>query len=429
MLPGTVSDEQKDFKSRNEAGPVSKHVYNGSYSGEYLSRIAFPIGGIGSGMFCLEGSGAISHMSIRNKPDVFNEPGLFGAVYLKGIKNGAKILEGPVPNWKKFGQPNAGNGSAGSNTGLPRFQQAVFKQRFPFATISLTDTELPLNVEVKGWSPFIPTDEDNSSLPVGALEYLFTNTGSSPAEVIFSYNAKNFLKVENGKSEIRNHKNGFILSEQGTKDKTFLRSDFAIFTDQQNTVVDHSWFRGGWWDPLTMAWNKIKSGELQAVEPVESGAVGASLFVPFRLDPGGKKTVIVYFAWYVPESDQTHGKIGEKKDCDPESGCCSSPSAIGLDKYDKDFDGTFYKPWYSAVYKSIEDISKNWAENYIELKKNSNLFSDAFFASTIPPEVLEAISCNLTILKSPTVLRQYDGRLWNFEGCGDNWGCCHGSCT
>ena len=26
-------------------------------------------------------------------------------------------------------------------------------------------------------------------------------------------------------------------------------------------------------------------------------------------------------------------------------------------------------------------------------------------------------------------MRQYDGRLWNFEGCGDTWGCCHGSCT
>lgn len=26
-------------------------------------------------------------------------------------------------------------------------------------------------------------------------------------------------------------------------------------------------------------------------------------------------------------------------------------------------------------------------------------------------------------------MRQYDGRLWSYEGCGDTWGCCHGSCT
>jgi len=43
--------------------------------------------------------------------------------------------------------------------------------------------------------------------------------------------------------------------------------------------------------------------------------------------------------------------------------------------------------------------------------------------------VIEAIAANLTILKSPTVLRQRDGKLWNWEGCGDNSGCCAGSCT
>ena len=86
-----------------------KHEYNGSYSGEYLSRIAFPLGGIGAGMFCLEGTGAISHMSVRNKPDVFNEPGMFAAISIKGLTNGAKILEGPVPDWKKFGLRDAGN--------------------------------------------------------------------------------------------------------------------------------------------------------------------------------------------------------------------------------------------------------------------------------------------------------------------------------
>ena len=29
--------------------------YNEKYTGEYTSRIAFPIGGLGTGMFCVEG--------------------------------------------------------------------------------------------------------------------------------------------------------------------------------------------------------------------------------------------------------------------------------------------------------------------------------------------------------------------------------------
>ena len=417
-------------KNSKEEKFIARRKYNESYTGAHLNRIAFPLGGMGAGMFCLEGTGAISHMSIRNKPDVFNEPGFFAAISIKGLTKGAKILEGPAPDWKKFGQPGAGNGLGGATTGLPHFHECSFKARFPFATIDLSDQDLPVKVQVIAWSPFIPTDEDNSSLPVAALEYSIVNTGTSTIDAVFSYNAKNFLKTEGGKNSIRKFKNGFILSEDGTKEKPFLKSDFAIFTDDDKTVIDHCWFRGGWWDPVTMAWNAIKNGDVKSIEPVESGAPGASLYVPFKLVAGQRKIIRLHMAWYVPDSDQTHGKTGEKKeDCDPASGCCSSPSDAGLDKYDKDFDAPFYKPWYSNKFRNIEEVSNYWKEQYAVLHKNSTLFKNAFYASTLPPEVMEAIASNLTILKSPTVLRQFDGRLWNFEGCGDTWGCCHGSCT
>ena len=42
--------------------------YNGPYQGEYLNQIAFPLGGIGAGMVCLEGNGCLSHVSIRHQP-------------------------------------------------------------------------------------------------------------------------------------------------------------------------------------------------------------------------------------------------------------------------------------------------------------------------------------------------------------------------
>src|ERR1700722_13762990 len=61
----------------------AKRPYNTSYTGDYLNRVAFPIGGLGAGMFCLEGSGAIAQVSIRNLPDVFNDPGMFAAIWVK----------------------------------------------------------------------------------------------------------------------------------------------------------------------------------------------------------------------------------------------------------------------------------------------------------------------------------------------------------
>ncbi len=410
-----------------------KHSYNGSYSGENLNRIAFPIGGIGAGMFCVEGTGAFSHVSVHHHPQMFNAPDQFSALFVKGIKKGAKVLEGPVPDWKKFGLPGSGNGMAGANFGLPRFQHAEFKARFPFCHIDLEDSDIPFKVKITAWSPFVPTDEDASSLPVGALEYHFENTGNKTHEAVFSYNTRNFMLQRGQRGGIHKIKNGLVLSQKGQEKEPWRAGDFSVFTDNDNTVGDYCWFRGGWWDPLTMAWEAIKSGDVKANEPIEGEAPGASLYVPFKLAPGEKKTIKLMMAWYVPYSNLKYGKdatpeeIQAEESCDPASGCCVTSSALGLSV--KDEINEHYRPWYSGQFANIEEVAAYWQKNYAQLREKSGLFETAFYSSSLPDEVVEAVAANLTILKSPTVLRQADGRFWAFEGCSDNHGCCHGSCT
>lgn len=398
-----------------------KRVYNGVYDGKYNSRVAFPIGGLGTGMYCVEGTGYISHMSIRHKPDIYNEPCMFAAIHVKGCENGAKVLEGPVAEWRKFGSPGSGlGGPGGANYGLPRFQDATFETRFPFGIISLTDNELPLNVTVKAWSPFIPGDADNSSLPAGVLEYTFENKSGKELEAVFSYNSRNFMRSGEGKNHVKPIANGFVLSQDGTKEEPFQQGDFAIFTDQPSTVVNHCWFRGGWFDGLTMAWNAIKAGELVNNQPVEADAPGGSLYVPVTLKAGEKKTIKVFTAWYVPDS---HLRIGG----DPKDLADNNVPADRL-KEECTNKGN-YKPWYSNRFKSVAEVSDYMKGHYDELLAKTELFTNTFYNTSLPKEVVEAVASNLTILKSPTVMRTYDGRLWNWEGCGDTWGSCHGSCT
>ncbi|HVW60686.1 MAG TPA: GH116 family glycosyl-hydrolase, partial [Puia sp.] len=400
----------------------SGHTFNGVYKGACLQQVAFPIGGIGTGMFCLEGTGAISHMSVRNSPDMFNEPAMFAAISIKQLPGSARVLEGPVPAWKKFGQRDAGFGTPGMTWGLPRFKEVEFLARFPFGEIGLKDKELPLEVHITGWSPFIPTDADNSSLPVGALEYTFHNTGKTQMDYVFSYNSRNFMALNNdhgkgGANHIDAIKQGFVLSQDGTQETPERKGDFAIFTSEPNVTVDHCWFRGGWWDPFTMAWNNVEKGILHKTDPVEKDAPGASLFVPFTLKPGEEKKIVLLMAWYVPD---THLRIGEEP---------TSKSDSTVRDASVDLPSRYHKPWYSSRFRNIDEVADYWQHHYDELRKNSSSFREAFYKSTLPPEVTEAIAANLTILKSPTVMRQYDGRFWCWEGSGDSWGSCHGSCT
>ena len=549
--------------------------FNQAYTGQELDRIAFPLGGIGAGMICMEGSGAISHVSVLNKPDVFNEPYAYAAIMVKGVKNGAKVLQAPVPRWKIFGMPGTGNGLGNQSYGLPRFEKGEFLARFPFASLNLIDNDIPMDVSVTGWSPFIPGDADNSSLPVAIMEYTFKNTSSKEIEAIYSWNSKNILTGPGAKS-IKKSTNGFTcLMEEGEESSAAW---FRAFVDDNNALVDACWFRGGWWDSNTISWKNIQEGNMPENPEIEGSAPGASLFVPFKLAAGEEKTIKLQFCWYVPGSTLKYGNPAAKptpafydepskgasggqqevsgyagdwlvntydSEGDMQTGTLTSPefkinkkylkflvgggsqkdhtcvniivddeiiftasgnntetlqsATCNLQQYqDKiaqiqiaddamgswghiladqfiltdnqdeslihpgkdatilmDFESgsygdwvavnpdvkeccpegecnpedPYYKPWYAGKFKSIDDLTKYLRVNYSDLKSKSELFRDAFYSSTLPPVVLEAVAANLTILKSPTVLRQPDGRMWAWEGCSDAAGCCAGSCT
>lgn len=389
-----------------------RRKYQGEYSGEYLNQVAFPMGGIGAGMMCLEGTGALSHVSLRNRPEMFHEPEIFAAICVKGATNVARVIEGPVPDRKKFGGPGSANGAGGTSFGLPRFRDAAFCARFPFASVGLADKELPLKVEITGWSPFEPGDPDNASIPVAALEYRFTNKTSKSREAVFSWNARNFMRVGQNQQAVKATRGGFILWGAAPNNRGWEEGAFSATVDDAAVKVNHVWFRGGWFDALTMAWKDIEEGQCIEKPPVDQGEAspGGTLFVPFTLAPGDSKTIVLRFAWYVGQTDMRFGK-------DPDG------------EADDQLRQGKYKPWYAGRFANLNEVENYWREHYDELRQKTLRFSDCFHDSTLPPEVLDAVSANLTILKSPTVLRQADGRLWAWEGCSDNSGCCEGSCT
>ena len=397
-----------------ESRPPEKRSPAPTYTGEHLNRLAFPLGGIGAGMICLEGTGALSHFSLRNKPEVFNEPCAFAAIAIGGRPELARVLEGPVPGWKLFGSPGTGNGAAGTSFGLPRFRKAAFQTRFPFGSVTLEDATVPLAVNITGWSPFVPSDADSSSLPFAALEYRFENKSDQPLEAVFSFSAKNFMGVGRNDHAVRPLASGFILWGAGTPDKPWEEGAFAAAVSDEGTKVDHAWFRGGWWDALTIAWKEIAQAKCSERPPIKDGAPspGATLSVPFRLAPGANRTIALRLAWYV---GQTNLRIGKE----PEGALSAQVKPTA----------PYYRPWYAGRFAHIAETAEFWRAHYEELRLKSQRFSDCFYDTTLPPEVIDAVAANLTILKSPTVMRQMDGKLWSWEGCGDNSGCCHGSCT
>jgi len=407
--------------------------YNGPYTGHHLSHVAFPLGGIGAGMICLEGAGALSHISLRGQPDVLNEPLIFAAVCVKGEPNVARVLEGPVPSWKVYfpwGKSFGGSGGGGpqKSYGLPRCRDAEFTARFPFGTVKLAEPAIPLEMELTGWSPFIPGDADASSLPVAGLEYRFRNASNQPVEAVFSFHARNFMATGpvwptpgSGGGAVLAAPGGFVLSQAAREDDPAAEGAFSATVDDPAVKVNCLLFRGGWFDPLTIVWKSIRDGAALEAGPPDDGppSPGGSLYVPFRLAPGEEKTIWLRLAWYVPCSTVRAGADLEgEADC--AGGSCGCATSAGR---------AAHRPWYAGAFSGIDAVTEHWRARYDDLRARSLAFSSCFYDTTLPPEVVEAVAANLGILKSPTVLRQTDGRLWAWEGCHDEAGCCHGSCT
>ena len=91
---------------RGQPGPkrtdAGERPFNTPYRDKFLEKVAVPIGGLGAGMFCLEGTGAISQVSLRHKMDFFKEPMTFAAISVNGHENGTKVLQGPVRRSKYY---------------------------------------------------------------------------------------------------------------------------------------------------------------------------------------------------------------------------------------------------------------------------------------------------------------------------------------
>ncbi|MBI2438487.1 MAG: hypothetical protein HYV36_06720 [Lentisphaerae bacterium] len=401
-------------KRRGRFGEQSLPPWRIRLLAEPTDHVAFPLGGIGAGMLCLEGTGTLSHASLRHAPNIPGASQMFAALHIRGAAAVSRVLEGPIPARKIFGAAGASNGNILGMRfgGLPRFAAASFSACFPFATITLEDPLVPLQVEITGWSPFIPGDADNSSLPVAGLEYRLHNPGAVPVEAVFSFHSENVMKTDAAPdTAAQETRQGFILRQSGAPDKLWEQGAFSVAMDSLPSAVDCAWFRGGWFDALTMLWNTIEKGACHAKAPHADAppSPGASVYKALTINPGKTETVVLRLCWHVPQSNLCAGK-----DAAAGSGCQSPAN---------------YSPWYAGRFPTIEAVESYWQQHYEELRQKSCLFASCFYDTTLPAAVVEAVAANLTILKSPTILRQSDGRLWAWEGCGDSSGCCHGSCT
>ncbi|MEN6346930.1 MAG: GH116 family glycosyl-hydrolase [Armatimonadia bacterium] len=395
-------------------------------TGENLREIAFPLGGLGTGCLALSGSGQLVDWEIFNRPNKGWRPDntyfvLFAQA--EGAEPTFRVMEGrlqpPYQGYQKGAEQYRGFGFGPPRefgSGFVRFQDCTFTGRFPCAQVDLQDPESPVAVSMEAWSPFIPLDDANSSFPVAIFDITLTNTTDKPVRSTVALGLQNVVgwpEVGRGLTSFVEEEGycGLLMTTQKHEEDSPRFGSMALLTPTEGPAeeavtyqlrfAETSWFAQteGLMDDFGTTGEFKGPRDLQLSG--DNAASTAHLGLKVSLAPGESCTRTLVLAWLMPNFEKYWG-----------------PGA-----------GTTWKTYQATRWESAQEVAAEVLYNLGTLRDRTRRFADTFFSSTLPTYVLDAISTQASILRSPTVTRLTDGTLYGWEGCHCNAGCCEGSCT
>lgn len=385
------------------------------YKDEYLREISFPLGGIGTGSVGLGGDGRLIDWEIFNSPDKGSINGFtffaVKAMYPDG-KCVVKVLHGDAIKdfvgqyMKKDGIGYGVGPQSGTMCGFPHFKSVTFNGKFPIAELTFEDDEFPATVVLNAFNPFIPLDDRNSSIPAAFFDISVEgHIENVEYTVVFSL-SNPFEKTLNFDVSTDNYKSVILKNAKASSDELDY-GELCVAVDTKNGFVQEYWYRGQWSDNIQTFWHELTNGSIAPRSYTEEGSkdvcsVGASAMV----NANEKKEFRFVLSWNIPNNY-----------------CSWAPFQ------DENGKEVMWKNYYATIFPSAADSCKYSLDNWEMLWEKTMLFCDALHSSTLDPVIIDAVSSNLAVLKSPTVLRLEDGTIWAWEGVYENTGSCFGTCT
>ncbi len=401
---------------------------------------AFLLGGIGTGNVSIGARGDLRDWEIFNSPNKGNSlPYTFFSIWLKpeGRKPISKILE------SKFEPPYELKGQGTKFVdlpGLPRFDSSTLRSEYPFVNVDLLDEEVPMLVELEAFTPFIPLNTDDSSIPGAIIRYKIKNVSEKKVDVsiagslanVIGLGDYNFFSKDEKIGELKNEykdagiAKGLFYTNTGISKEDSKFGSMALVTRDLNTTYKTEWLNTGWFDGPQDFWNDFCSDGKLINGPVNEDSKGViasatrskfkigSLGIFHNILPGEEKVFEFILTWHFPN------RTNNWENWDIGLSFCSD---CGNDNRKT------IKNYYGKKFKNAWDVSDYLISNMGRLEKSTKDFSTILYDTTLPNYVIEAIANNITVLRSNTCFRIEDGTFLGWEGTCSDSGCCAGSCT
>ncbi|MBT3750297.1 MAG: hypothetical protein HOG34_15050, partial [Bacteroidetes bacterium] len=364
--------------AQNNEWPILKH-----YDEAHISKIALPIGGIGTGTVSLSGRGSLVDWEIMNRPGKGfstvtpgNDAPFFSIYINDGQKSFTKGLMGPLQDFEYQHM----EGRSVDHHGIPRFQKATFDAAYPFGIVNLSDNNLPVDVKIKAFNPLVPGDADASGIPIAILSYEVTNKTDKALKVSVCGSIRNFIGKDG--SRFRNDWKGDKLYEgainntneffedENVKGIRFLPGEVAVddpawgtlalttaasnLTTYRTSSISNAWGNGvlDFWDDFSDNGRLVEKSEKFDHDPM------ASLAVEQDIPANSTKTFTFYLTWHFPNRKAW------------------SSSVVGN--------------YYTTQYTDAVDVIQKTYPNINSLENKTLQFVNSFIESDLPEVVKES---------------------------------------
>lgn len=405
------------------------------------SACDFLLGGIGTGNISVGTRGELRSWQIFNQPAVENiNPYTFFAIRTQEEDGRvtARVLESEYT--PPFDKPQ---GFLRCETaGWPRFSGSAMTGKYPFVNVEFHDKELPVAVTMEAYTPFIPLNALDSGLPGAYIRYRVKNPGQKAVTVSVAGSLNNAVgftgydmfdimtfqgERENERKETEGIK-GVFMTGKNVPENSLSNGSMAIASMDFDSTVRPYWLLGQWTDGAEDFWEDFTAdGRLEVSSSVEAkGCRMAELFDYTYLhfffkvgsvcsqkviEPGGTELFEFILTWHFPNRVK---------------GWADSMEALEDVK-----NGNYetVRNYYAEKFTDAWDVADYMSKNRGRLEELSRTFCDAFYQTTLPGYVLEAVANNITVLRSPTCFRIEGGDFFGWEGVDRKAGCGSGNCT
>lgn len=428
LFVGLVFWESSAYAAaQNDQQPVTE-----TYTKHDRARSGIALGGIGTGSVELRKDGQFYNWSIFN-----NYPLGSGPVFTipQRPRNGWESslmffivryqVEGEQARLKLL-QINDGLDEGGLESidyyypWMEAIEKIEYSGRFPFVNMKFTDSEMPLDIEMKAFNPFIPHDVKNSSLPGIYFDFEVTSTSDKNVDVMILASQRNLV----GYDDIHKY---FVTDLVEEEDYTYFKQTVGgMDTDRSDfgemgiaSVGENTSYYLGWEHKHPYYEKLLVEKQLANINDTEGrnmtyektgekiGRLGnrtkdqrcfSSIARSEKLSPGNSFDHSFVMAWHFPNAYGSH----------------NAPQTEEMKNYTFEGDYILNRKitknqghYYSNFFDSASEVVDYMVNNKEELTARTRQFVEDFYASDLDHFVLNQVNSNLnTFITSSTLTKE-----------------------